>query len=106
MWFNHRTSRASVAAVTSRTVIGLSLLLSACAVETSSIDQTSTVCGDGPTVKGMDVSYYDDAVDWTAAHAAPASPVTGGDTRLTGGRSVGCRARSLLEARGRATTAP
>lgn len=28
------------------------------------------MCGAGPVVHGMDVSYYDDSVDWTAAHAA------------------------------------
>ena len=52
--------------------IGLALL-TACTDEpppTSSLDQAATVCGHGPTVKGLDVSYYDDAVDWTAAHAA------------------------------------
>jgi GH25 family lysozyme M1 (1,4-beta-N-acetylmuramidase) len=36
----------------------------------SSDDQGSTVCGDGPTVRGMDVSYYETSVDWSAAHAA------------------------------------
>ncbi len=56
--------------MSNRAVIGLSCLLGACAVETSSIDQAATVCGAGPVVNGMDVSYYDDAVDWTRAKAA------------------------------------
>jgi lysozyme len=36
----------------------------------SLVEQAATVCGDGPTVAGMDVSYYEDSVDWVAAHAA------------------------------------
>lgn len=35
-----------------------------------SIEQASTVCGDGPTVDGMDVSYYETSIDWAAAHDA------------------------------------
>lgn len=33
-------------------------------------EQAETVCADGPTVNGMDVSYYETSVDWVAAHAA------------------------------------
>jgi lysozyme len=29
-------------------------------------DQAATVCGSGPTVKGIDVSYYQGTVDWAA----------------------------------------
>src|SRR5579863_9736035 len=29
-------------------------------------DQDSTVCGVGPTVKGIDVSYYQGTIDWNA----------------------------------------
>lgn len=36
----------------------------------SSVEQAATVCGSGPTVTGMDVSYYEPSIDWTAAHAA------------------------------------
>jgi len=31
----------------------------------SAIDQAATVCGKGPTVKGIDVSYYQGTIDWT-----------------------------------------
>src|SRR5262245_2501680 len=34
------------------------------------VEQASPVCGDGPTVDGMDVSYYETSIDWAAAHAA------------------------------------
>jgi GH25 family lysozyme M1 (1,4-beta-N-acetylmuramidase) len=46
--------------------------VSACgtAVPTASIDEAATVCGAGPTVNGIDVSEYDDAVDWPTAKAA------------------------------------
>ena len=37
---------------------------------TDAIDQPTTVCGAGPTVNGMDVSYYDTSVDWSVAKAA------------------------------------
>ena len=52
--------------------IGLLIAFGACTdvLDTSAIDQSATVCGAGPTVAGMDVSYYDDSVDWNAAHAA------------------------------------
>ena len=33
---------------------------------TSAIDQADTVCGQGPTVKGIDVSYYQGDIDWSA----------------------------------------
>jgi len=33
-------------------------------------DQAATVCAAGPTVHGMDVSYYETSVDWAAAHQA------------------------------------
>jgi len=36
----------------------------------SSVEQAATVCADGPTVNGMDVSYYETSVDWVAAHDA------------------------------------
>src|SRR4051794_33695761 len=32
----------------------------------SDIDQSATVCGTGPTVKGIDVSYYQGNINWTA----------------------------------------
>jgi lysozyme len=32
-------------------------------------EQAAIVCGDGPTVKGIDVSYYQGAIDWAAARA-------------------------------------
>ena len=37
------------------------------AVSTS--EQQATVCGSGPTVKGIDVSYYQGTIDWTKAKA-------------------------------------
>ncbi|CAN5422136.1 hypothetical protein BH11MYX1_BH11MYX1_00270 [soil metagenome] len=48
------------------------MLGGACAdqIETSTTDQAATVCGTGPTVKGMDVSYYETSIDWTRARAA------------------------------------
>lgn len=36
---------------------------------TSMTEQFDTVCGTGPTVKGVDVSYYQGTIDWTAAKA-------------------------------------
>lgn len=30
----------------------------------SELDQATTVCGSGPTVKGIDVSYYQGTIDW------------------------------------------
>src|SRR5262245_16743733 len=29
-------------------------------------EEASTVCADGPTVKGVDVSYYQGTIDWPA----------------------------------------
>src|SRR6185312_15206126 len=34
------------------------------------IDKAATVCGSASTVDGIDVSEYDDAVDWPTAKAA------------------------------------
>lgn len=56
-----------------RTTPSLALLVSlaACAAESSDPDavtelaQATTVCGDGPTVKGIDVSYYQGTIDWS-----------------------------------------
>src|SRR5690349_556343 len=31
----------------------------------SELEQEATVCGSGPTVKGIDVSYYQGNIDWT-----------------------------------------
>ena len=36
----------------------------------SVVEQPAIACGDGPTVTGMDVSYYEASIDWDAAHAA------------------------------------
>src|SRR5262249_1762652 len=33
-------------------------------------EQLAVVCGDGPTVKGIDVSYYETSIDWPAVHDA------------------------------------
>ena len=59
----------------SRTVIGVLGVLCACtdpttSEPTASIEQSATVCGGPSTVNGMDISYYDDSVDWPTAHAA------------------------------------
>lgn len=35
--------------------------------ELEEIEKAATVCGDGPTVKGIDVSYYQGNIDWAAA---------------------------------------
>ncbi|MEO6774650.1 MAG: GH25 family lysozyme [Kofleriaceae bacterium] len=35
----------------------------------SAVDQSATVCGSGPTVKGMDVSFYQGTIDWAKAKA-------------------------------------
>ncbi len=35
----------------------------------SDLEQEATVCGSGPTVKGIDVSYYQATIDWTKAKA-------------------------------------
>ncbi len=33
---------------------------------TNAVEQAGTVCGEGPTVKGIDVSYYEGSIDWSA----------------------------------------
>ncbi len=35
----------------------------------SAAEQAATVCGSGPTVKGIDVSYYQATIDWTKVKA-------------------------------------
>src|SRR5690242_8343981 len=51
-------------------------LLAACAdtaappEATSSVEQDAMVCGVGPTVKGIDVSYYQGNIDWSAVAGA------------------------------------
>jgi lysozyme len=35
--------------------------------EEAQVDQAATVCGVGPTVKGIDVSIYQGTIDWTSA---------------------------------------
>ena len=37
--------------------------------ELSNLEQADTVCGSGPTIKGVDVSYYQGNIDWAAAKA-------------------------------------
>jgi lysozyme len=61
-----------VRVVDRRTGIGVFALLAGCTepATTTSIDQSATVCGGPSTVAGMDISYYDDSVDWNAAHSA------------------------------------
>jgi GH25 family lysozyme M1 (1,4-beta-N-acetylmuramidase) len=39
-------------------------------VDLSNVDQAATVCGSGPTVKGIDVSYYQGTIDWAKVQAA------------------------------------
>lgn len=53
-------------------VLAAACLLVACAptddvgdLELAELDQATTVCGSGPTVKGIDVSYYQGTIDWT-----------------------------------------
>ena len=47
--------------------------LTACAADatepTVELAQETVVCGDGPTVKGIDVSYYQGTIDWTRVAA-------------------------------------
>lgn len=51
----------------------LPCLLAACAVPSpepgEEAEQAATVCGQGPTVKGIDVSSYQGAIDWAAVRA-------------------------------------
>ncbi|MEO6774064.1 MAG: GH25 family lysozyme [Kofleriaceae bacterium] len=57
-----------------RIILAMACMLAACTEpttgSTASIDQSATVCGGPATVAGMDVSYYDDSIDWNVAHAA------------------------------------
>jgi MYXO-CTERM domain-containing protein len=53
-------------------VLAVALLASCGDLEqpsTESIEHAATVCGSGSTVKGVDVSYYQDDIDWAAAKA-------------------------------------
>ena len=43
------------------------MMSGACADRLGTIDQADTVCASGPTVQGMDVSYYETSVDWAMA---------------------------------------
>jgi GH25 family lysozyme M1 (1,4-beta-N-acetylmuramidase) len=49
-----------------------SAALAACAGldQVGTDEQFAVACGDGPTVNGIDVSYYEASVDWAAVHAA------------------------------------
>jgi lysozyme len=48
----------------------LFLLVGCTSVEiVSETDQAITVCAGGPTVKGMDVSYYEESIDWNTVRA-------------------------------------
>ncbi len=51
----------------------LVVALAGCAADelatTNDIESAATVCGSGPTVKGVDVSYYQGDIDWVAAKA-------------------------------------
>ncbi|MBV8759911.1 MAG: hypothetical protein JO257_21655 [Deltaproteobacteria bacterium] len=39
-------------------------------IETDTLEQAATVCGVGPTVKGIDVSYYQGTIDWASVKNA------------------------------------
>jgi uncharacterized protein (TIGR03382 family) len=47
------------------------VMVAACSAtpEVSSVEEDTTVCGSGPTVKGIDVSYYQGAIDWPTVKA-------------------------------------
>ena len=47
-------------------VVGCALDSGAPPSKLSTVDQDATVCGAGPTVKGIDVSYYQGTIDWAA----------------------------------------
>ncbi|HSK01665.1 MAG TPA: GH25 family lysozyme, partial [Kofleriaceae bacterium] len=48
----------------------LACALAACTDSTlDTAEQAAVVCGKGPTVKGIDVSYYQGAIDWPAVRA-------------------------------------
>lgn len=52
--------------------IGL-CMLNACVADpppTATLEQLAVSCGYGPTVRGIDLSYWDDSVDWPRARAA------------------------------------
>ena len=53
-------------------VVIVALGLTACAAppDVGVDEQLAIACADGPTVKGMDVSYYEPSIDWAAAHAS------------------------------------
>ncbi len=51
--------------------VSLLVVLAACAQQSepsklASLEQDTTVCGVGPTVKGIDVSYYQGTINWSA----------------------------------------
>lgn len=55
-------------------VVGSASMLVGCATDgsfnsTDELESAATVCGSGPTVKGVDVSYYQGNIDWPAARA-------------------------------------
>ena len=58
-----------------RIAIAIALAVVGCAEtaapspELSDLDQSVTACGTGPTVKGMDVSYYQGTIDWAKVKA-------------------------------------
>src|ERR1700733_6386449 len=52
-----------------RTIL-LALLIGCADTATeSNVEQQTTVCGTGPTVEGIDVSYYQGTIDWASAKA-------------------------------------
>jgi GH25 family lysozyme M1 (1,4-beta-N-acetylmuramidase) len=54
------------------TALLVTLMVAGCAqppVE-SDVEQDATVCGVGPTVKGIDVSYYQGSINWTSVKGA------------------------------------
>jgi uncharacterized protein (TIGR03382 family) len=52
-----------------RGLVAAFLLLMGCATQppdaVAALEQGATVCGAGPTLKGIDVSYYQGTIDWT-----------------------------------------
>ncbi len=59
--------------MTERQAVGIVLAISAgCSVDpdVALTTQADIACAPGPTIKGMDVSYYDTSVDWTMARQA------------------------------------
>lgn len=52
--------------------LAIMLVVGGCADSASQLarlEQPTTVCGSGPTLKGVDVSYYQGAIDWPAVKA-------------------------------------